>query len=64
MRSFRKHNGLSLAFLALFLAASGVQAVAGLAEFNEEQERHGNPHVSFWRDVTSSAYGSAVMENW
>jgi hypothetical protein len=64
LRSFLKHNGLSLAFLALFLAAIGFQAVAGLAEFNEEQDRHGNPHVSFWRYVTSSAYGAAVMENW
>jgi hypothetical protein len=64
VRSFLKHNSLSLAFLALFLATIGFQAVVGLAEFNEEQDRHGNPHVSFWRYITSSAYGSAVMENW
>jgi hypothetical protein len=64
VRSFLKHNSLSLAFLALFLATIGFQAVVGLAEFNEEQDRHGNPHVSFWRYIASSAYGSAVMENW
>jgi uncharacterized protein DUF6766 len=64
VRLFLKHNGLSLAFLALFLAAIVFQAIVGVAVFNEEQDRHDNPHVSFWRYVTSSDFGSAVMENW
>ena len=64
MRRFLKHNGLSVAFLALFLAAIVFQAIAGVAEFNEDQDRHGDPHITFWRYVTSSAFGVAVMENW
>jgi hypothetical protein len=64
VRSFLKHNSLSLVFLGLFLAAIVFQAVAGLAVFNEEQDRHGDPHVSFFRYITSSAFGVAVMENW
>jgi hypothetical protein len=64
VRRFIKHNGLSLCFLGLFLAALVFQAIAGLAEFNDEQDMHGDPHVSLWRYLTSSAFGAAVMENW
>jgi hypothetical protein len=64
VRRFIKHNGLSVVFLGLFLAALVFQAIAGLAEFNDEQDMHGDPHVSFSRYVTSSAFGVAVMENW
>jgi hypothetical protein len=64
VRRFVKHNGLSLVFLGLFLAALVLQAIAGLADFNEQQDMHGDPHVSMWRYLTSSAFGAAVMENW
>jgi hypothetical protein len=64
VRRFVKHNGLSVAFLGLFLAALVLQAIAGLADFNEQQDMHGDPHVSMWRYLTSSAFGAAVMENW
>jgi hypothetical protein len=64
VRRFVKHNGLSLAFLGLFLAAIVFQAVAGLAVFNDEQTRHGESPISFFRYVTSSSFGVAVMENW
>src|SRR5919108_1142980 len=64
MRLFLRHNGLTLAFLALFLGALVFQAIAGHQVFNEEQARHGDAGISFWRYVTSSDFGSAVMENW
>jgi hypothetical protein len=64
MRRFLKHNGLSLVFLVLFLAALLGQAAAGHAAFNEEQVRHGDPEISLSRYVVSSDFGSAVMENW
>jgi hypothetical protein len=64
VRRFLKRNSLSLAFLGLFLGAIFFQAVAGLAMFNEEQARHGEPAISFFRYVTSSSFGVAVMENW
>jgi hypothetical protein len=64
VRRFIRHNGLSLAFLGMFLTALVFQAIAGLAEFNDEQDMHGDPHVSLWRYLTSSAFGAAVMENW
>jgi hypothetical protein len=64
MRRFLKHNGLSVAFLILFLAAVGGQAIAGHADFNEEQIRHGDPTLSLGRYVVSADFGTAVMENW
>ena len=64
MRRFLKHNGLSIAFLVLFIAAVGGQAIAGHADFNEEQIRHGDPELSLTRYVVSADFGAAVMENW
>jgi hypothetical protein len=64
VRTFLRHNGLTLAFLALFLGAVVFQAIAGHDLFNEEQDRHHAPHISFWRYVFSSHYGQALMENW
>ncbi len=43
MRRFLKQNSLSVVFLVLFLAALTGQAIAGHADFNEEQLRHGDP---------------------
>jgi hypothetical protein len=64
MRRFLKENSLSLVFLMLFLAAISGQAIAGNADFNEEQVRHGDPEISLSRYVVSSDFGVAVMENW
>ena len=64
MRTFVRHNGLSLFFLGLFLLALAFQAVAGHADFNEDQDRHGNPHISLGRYLVSSEFGTAMMENW
>ncbi len=64
MRRFLKENGLSIVFLALFLAALVGEAFAGHADFNQEQLRHGDPEISLARYVASSAFGLAVMENW
>jgi hypothetical protein len=64
MRTFVRHNGLSIVFLGLFLGAIVMQAVAGHADFNEGQDQHGDAHVSFVRYVSSSDFATAVMENW
>jgi hypothetical protein len=64
MRRFLKHNSLSIVFLILFLAALSGQAIAGHADFNEEQVRHGDPQISMGRYLVSSDFGTAVMENW
>jgi hypothetical protein len=61
---FVRENSLSLFFLVIFLAALTGQAIAGHELFNQEQLAHGEQPVSFWRYVTSSHFGQAVMENW
>jgi hypothetical protein len=63
-RKFLYENGLTLVFLLLFLAALIGQAIAGYHEFNTDQIQHGSAQISFGRYLTSSDFGSAVMENW
>jgi hypothetical protein len=64
MRRFVKDNGLSLAFLALFLLALGGQSLAGWHDYNATQLEHHDDAISWGRYVTSSAFGVAVLENW
>jgi hypothetical protein len=64
MRVFVRDNSLSLSFLALFVLALVFQAVAGHADFNEDQDRHGDPHISLGRYLVSSEFATAVLENW
>jgi hypothetical protein len=64
VRRFLKENGLSIVFLLLFLAALTGQAIAGHADFNHEQDSHGDPRISLARYLVSSSFLVAVMENW
>jgi hypothetical protein len=64
VRAFVRNNGLSLLFFALFAGTLVLQALAGHADFNEDQDRHGDPRMSLGRYVLSSAFGTAVLENW
>jgi hypothetical protein len=63
MRTLRNQS-LSLLFLAMFAASLIGQAIAGHADFNNDQIAHMGDTISFWRYVTSSSFGQAVMENW
>jgi hypothetical protein len=64
LKRFLRDNGLSLFFLALFLAAAFAQSIAGRAAYNDRQLEHGGQTVSWGRYVTSSDYGQALLENW
>ena len=65
-----RNHGLSLGFLALFLAALAGQAISGHALYNDDEITHANllheqaSTISFGRYVTSSSFGVDVMENW
>ena len=69
MRGLRNH-GLSLFFLAILLAALVGQAIAGHADYNNDEIEHAElldeapETISLGRYVVSSAFGQAVMENW
>jgi hypothetical protein len=64
VKQFLRHNGLSLFFGVLLLAALIGQAIAGHLDYNEDQRAHGGGTISLGRYVVSSSYGRAVMENW
>jgi uncharacterized protein DUF6766 len=64
MRRFIRDHSLSLFFLGIFLAALVGQAIAGHALHNNDAVAHHGETMSFWRYITSSDFGNAVMENW
>jgi hypothetical protein len=65
-----RHHGLGLFFLAILLVALAFQAIAGHAQYNNEEIAHAQllgeqPNtISLGRYLTSSSFGQAVMENW
>jgi hypothetical protein len=63
-RRFVYENGLSLFFLAIFLAALVAQALVGHQAYNADEAVHGEPTISLWGYITSSSFGNAVTENW
>jgi hypothetical protein len=64
MRSFLRSNSLGLVFGVLFLLVLAGQALAGHADFNQQQLTEGLPPVSLARYVTSASFGVDVAENW
>ena len=64
MKRWIRDHSLSLFFLTIFFAALIGQAIAGHELHNQEAAVHGGEAMSFWRYVTSSNFGNAVMENW
>ncbi|WP_433502071.1 DUF6766 family protein [Pseudonocardia halophobica] len=64
MRRFLRENALSLAFGVGFLLVLCGQAVAGYADFIQQQLTSGGEDPGFWTYVTSSSFGVDVAENW
>jgi hypothetical protein len=64
MRRFVRENSLGLVFGGLFLLALGGQAIAGHADFNQQQLSDGLQPVSLGRYLTSASFAVDVAENW
>ena len=64
MRRALQHNGLGLAFGALFLLALLAQAVAGTAEYNEQQGAAGLDRLSVLEYILTADFAVDVAENW
>jgi hypothetical protein len=64
MRRFLRENSLSLLFLVLLLVSVLGQSFAGQHDYNAEQVEHGAQAISWSSYAASSAFWSAVMENW
>jgi hypothetical protein len=59
-----KNNSLSIVAGLLFVLALVGQTVAGHAEYNQEQQEHGEPPVGYLEYLTSGASLEALFENW
>jgi hypothetical protein len=59
-----RDNSLTLVFGLLFLVVLVLQAIAGHADYNQEQIADGLQPVSLARYVTSASFGVDVAENW
>jgi len=57
-------NSLCLTFLLLFLLSFVMHAYGGLAEYNEEQQEHGQPTVSLATYATSNRFWFESFQNW
>jgi hypothetical protein len=64
VKKFLRENSLGLVFGLLFLIVLVGEAVAGHANFNQQQLTEGLPRISFGRYVTSASFGADVAENW
>ena len=64
MSKILRENGLSLVLTILFLLFLAGQAVAGMYEYNDEQQEHGQPTVDFVEYLNTSHFVEATMENW
>jgi hypothetical protein len=59
-----RDNGLSLVMLALFVACWMGQSVAGFLHYNEDQQEHGQPAVSYGEYLRNPEFMEATFENW
>lgn len=63
-KGFFKRNGLTLAFLAMFLFCIVFQAVTGWKEHNSELQQDNYPPTSFTEYIASAHFVEATFENW
>lgn len=57
-------NSLTIAFGLLFFISFYFHALGGVAEFNEEQQEHGQPGMSLGRFLFSSEFWFQSFQNW
>jgi hypothetical protein len=64
MSRFFRNNGMSIVMLALFLFSLLGQSITGFHEYNQDQQEHGQPTVSYPEYHTTGHFVEAVFENW
>ena len=64
MQKIFRQNGLSIVLTVLFLLFLVGQAVAGMYEYNDEQQLHGQPTVNFINYLGTAHFMEATTENW
>jgi len=64
MLKFLQHNGLSIAFLLLFIFSIAGQSYFGLKEYNKERQEQGLPVVTVSGYFSSGHFIESTFENW
>jgi uncharacterized membrane protein YhaH (DUF805 family) len=65
MRRILHENGLSIVWLGLFFVTFIVgQTISGQLEYNQDQQEHGKPEVSYAEYLRTAHFFEATMENW
>jgi hypothetical protein len=64
MKRFFRNQGLSLVLGVLFLIFLWAQSLSGYYHYNNEQQEHGQPSVSYSAYITGNHFLEATMENW
>ena len=57
-------NSLMIAFAVIFFASWFAQSVTGWTEYNNEQEEHGDPTVSWGVYLTRPDFWEKTLQNW
>jgi hypothetical protein len=57
-------NSLGLAFLLLFLISFVLHALGGTAQFNEENQLHGQAPITVWEYLATSRFWYESFQNW
>ena len=64
MRRFLRNNGLSLVVFGFFFIFLLCQSIVGLYEYNEDQQEHRQPSITYFAYLGSDHFLEATMENW
>jgi hypothetical protein len=64
MGRFLRNNGLTVVMLTLFALTLAGQILTGQAEYNSDQEEHGQPEVTLGEYLTTGHFVEATFENW
>jgi hypothetical protein len=64
VRRFLRDNGIAVFFGVLLLASLIGQAIAGYAQYNDDQVAHRGSPIGFLDYLTSGSFSADVMENW
>jgi hypothetical protein len=64
MRRVVRENALSITLLILFFLSILGQSIAGLQEYNQEQEQHDERKIGYFQYLTTGHFLEAVFENW
>ena len=64
IKRFLRDNGLSIAFLFLFVGSLVSQSFSGLSTYNDRQSAHGRSTLDYWEYVASGDFLDSIFVNW